>query len=449
MITQVLLLLVGLQFGDEGKGKITDDLIRATQTLNDGKKVITVRFQGGANAGHTIFHKKSDGTMAKFICHLTPSGIARNTDIAIGPNVAFNPIQFVQEVDKARKDLQFSGNILISERVGILFDYHKKIDAYRETNSQTSLGTTKSGIGPFYEDNARRTTRITFADYISSQFPQKLKQVLEAKKSELSALGFSVNGYCDELLAIHEPIRKQLAPYRERLEYRLQEYLDNGDHIIIEGAQGSMLDVDMGSLPHITSSHLLAPHAFASLGLPRKKFKIIGIEKTYPTRIGNGILPSLTDDSFAENVAQVGQEFGATTGRARRIGYPDWVLIKRSVMLNDCDGIILTRLDTVQDLPIKVVSEYVVDNKKTNEMPLDLELIEKLSYMDNIFNWQLKKNINSELVGFDNLPTSLKEYINLHDSYTGCPIIALSVGPYPGDIVYKFNEQPIKQLLNA
>ena len=217
--------------------------------------------------------------------------------------------------------------------------------------------------------------------------------------------------------------------------------------ILGEGAQGTMLDVDMGSLPEVTSSHLLAPHAFASLGLPRRAFKIYGVEKIYPTRVGNGILPTLADTDF-QNVSQTAGEFGATTGRRRRVGYPDWVIIKRSVLLNDCDGIYITRADNVQDHELNVCIGYIMhDGKSIQEVPEDLNVIKEPVYSGNKYKWHLwegPKDVSDPIAvdrelrpkrlfyvagRFNSLPDDLKRFINDHEKFVGCDVVGVSIGP--------------------
>jgi adenylosuccinate synthase len=457
---QKLIAIIGLEFGDEGKGKIVDKIVSEAQELNDNKRTVVVRFQGGTNAGHTIYVKNKEGELIEFITHAAPSGLATNADIAIGPHVAFDPEKFMEELEKAKQEFDYDGKIMISERVGILLHYHRELDSWNEQKEKT-IGTTKSGIGPFYMDNANRLTRITFRDYISEEFPKKLLEVLESKKIRLEEIGLigkkykSIEEYQQHLLSVHNPLRKELKDFIERLEYKLNDYLNNGDHIIIEGAQGTMLDVDMGTIPDVTSSHLLAPHAFPQLGLPRNKFKIYGVEKIYPTRVGNGILPTMEEDDFCKSVAKDSGEFGATTGRARRVGYPDWVLIKRSVMINDCDGIYLTRTDCLQDKEIKVCTSYNIDGENTSEVPLQLDSIKKANYEKKTYNWKLwdysrdlsnalkvnkdlkekRKKIADE--GFEKLPEDLKQFVLDHDEFVGCPTIGISIGPGRDEMVIK------------
>ena len=335
-----------------------------------------------------------------------------------------------------------------------MFDYHRSLDAWYESQGGTSkVGTTKQGIGPFYSDNARRTTRITFGEYISNRFPAKLHEVLHMKRFELQQSGILVDDYEERLLAQHAPIREELAPYAQRLEYRLQEYLSRGNHIIIEGAQGTGLDLDMGTIPDQTSSHLLAPHAFPMLGLPRNVFSIYGVEKVYPTRVGEGVLPTLARDTFGETTAQNAGEFGATTGRKRRVGYPDWVFVRRSAMINDCDGIYLMRVDNVQDMDLQACTAYLYPSGELSaEVPLILEGIKPI-YGVTSYRWHLwdgPENLSKpEEVdvalqplrahyverGFKGLPSSLQKFVEYHDAFVGVKTVGISIGPSRGETI--------------
>ncbi|MBR9690610.1 hypothetical protein GOV08_02905 [Candidatus Woesearchaeota archaeon] len=450
----IRVVIVGALGGDEGKGKCVDEMVNYAKSQNDGKRIVTIRYQGGANAGHTLYVQGKDGKLKRFITHSAPSGLASNVDCAVGPDVAFDPLQFYEELKEAKQIFDYKGKILISERTGVLLDYHKQLDAWRESNEKRKIGTTKSGIGPFYEDNARRTTRITFKDYVSDKFTHRLKDVLELKKTELEKIGIKSDEYHDKILKEHDDVRKQLAPFAQRLEYRMQEYVENGDHVIIEGSQGSLLDVNMGTIPDITSSHLLAPHAFPSLGLSRKDFKIICVEKVYPTRVGEGYLPTLQTDGFGAQTVKRGGEFGATTGRQRRVGYPDWLLAKRAALLNDADLFYITRTDVVSGQELKVCVEYDVDGKKIAEVPLDISTVKPV-YLEKTYKFKLwdghedvsnvldihekLEPLRKKIVegGYDNLPKELKEYIEEHDKFIGCKTVGISLGPATGETVLR------------
>jgi adenylosuccinate synthase len=278
MRRQLLEAYVGLQWGDEGKGKLVDEAVHRAQQLADGRRTVVVRYQGGANAGHSVYVRKGD-ELVKFVTHAAPTGLTNNADIAIGPQVAFNPLAFADELEGARGLFRYDGRVLVSERAGVLMDYHKILDACWEKKAGGGVGTTKQGIGPFYVDNARRTTRITFADYVSEGFADTLGRVLRLKEPELrdaepefEAAGIRRAELLDMLVAKHDVVRRALRPFATNLEDSMYNHLTGGHHMIIEGGQGSGLDVDMGTIPDQTSSHLLAPHAFPSLGISRSPF---------------------------------------------------------------------------------------------------------------------------------------------------------------------------------
>jgi len=446
--------IVGIQWGDEGKAKIVDERIHTAKILYPGKRIITLRFQGGTNAGHTLWIPTDSG-LKKFVAHAAPCGIASNTDLGIGPNVAFDPEKFMKELKEAKEIFgDYTGRIMISERTGVLLDYHRMLDMFQEKKRSHKVGTTASGIGPFYMCNAERTTRITFNDYISDKFPEKLKEVLKWYRRPLNAMGKrSINDYCEELLAIHNPIREELKDFSERLEYRMQEYMKDDHNIIIEGAQGTYLDVDMGTIPDQTSSHLLAQDAFSGLGLSRRDFKIYGIEKVYPTRVGNGPMPTLAEE--LQIVGENAGEKGATTGRVRRVGYPDWVLIRRAAFLNDIDGAYLTRADNAQNIGWKACIGYEgTEQIYVEEVPINLNEVTPI-YNEKTYNWHLfdaPKNLSNPAEvdeqlrplrkaivedGFNNLPETLLKYTKNHDDYVGRPIVGISIGPERGETVLK------------
>lgn len=451
---QVLDAYIGLQWGDEGKGKVVDEVAAKAIDLGDGRgqRTIVVRAQGGPNSGHTIKTKDSEKKDVTTIQHSAPSGLPSGADVAIGPHTAFSPTHFAQELRDAERLFGYAGRVMISERAGVLFEYHSLLDKLREGDDSTSVGSTKNGIGPFYEDNSRRTTRVTVRDYISADFPDRLRRVMEMKRRELEpAFEFAGTSFDDclaRIVATHDPLRNELAQFVERLEYRLQDYLRNGDNIIIEGAQGSGLDVDMGTIPDTTSSHLLAPSFFPSLGLPRRAFRIIGVEKIYPTRVGKGEMPTLDKGYFGTTVQRDAREVGATTGRPRRVGWPDWVLVKYSAMVNDCDGIVLTRADDVQGHGLKVCVAYRhPDGSVNDEFPLDLKGVVPV-YDERTFNWSLWGKIEDDEIrdarkhyvsdGGD-LPSSLLGFIARHDEYVRCPTVGVSIGGNRGETVYRFS----------
>lgn len=451
---------IGLQWGDEGKGKLVDEAAWRANSRGDGKSTVVVRYQGGANAGHSTYVRNDQGELVKFVTHVAPSGLMNGSDIAIGPDVAFNPIAFLEEVNQARQLFNYDRIIMISERTGILMEYHQELDRWREEQGGNSKsGSTKQGIAPFYEDRARKRTMLLAADYISDKFADKLRLIVDEKRKEMhpsvvEAIGMDRADYLDRLVAQHTQVRAALAPFVTRLEYRLyHDYLQAGNNIIIEPSQGSGLDVLMGTPPDTTSSHLLAPHAFASLMVPRSLFRVIGVEKVYPSRVGDGPMPTLANDSFGTEVVENAGEFGATTKRRRRVGYPDWVFSRRSALMNDCDAIVLTRADNVQDRELKYCIGYrLPDGSETDEVPLSLEDVTPI-YGKETLNWRLwdgptnlsdPKTVDEALrvhreqyvrEGFGSLPGGLREFVRRHDKFVRRPTVGVSIGPGRGETV--------------
>lgn len=481
--------IVGGAWGDEGKGKIVVEEILEEQRA--GKTVYNGRWQGGANAGHSIYIR-INGVLHKFVAHASPSGAVCNANLFIGPDVAYDSVKFVKETKEARERFGFNSDILISERTGILFDYHISLDMAQELSRARQVGTTGSGIGTFYMDNSRRTTRLVFADYVSPNFKDRLKSIFHEKRDEFNAASgyllasaakkekgdeknqkiadehrqrgerlciVKLNTYLDELISQHEPVIEELKHCGCQLEYVLNRALSRGDSIVLEGAQGTMLDVNAGTLPDVTSSHLLAQNGITSVGLPRRAFKIYVVEKVYPTRVGNGVMPTLAGDDFGVETQKNGGEQGATTGRLRRVGYPDWVVSAYAAMMNDADGFILTRVDLVQDKELKHCVAYKRPSGEiSNEMPLDLSSVKPV-YSERTHKWHLwdgptdlsdplkvdeiLRPLRERYVKGDwrNLPRGFRDYCLKHNEHvflsTGraVPIVAASISPVVGERV--------------
>ncbi len=442
-------IYVGLQWGDEGKGKLVDEAVDEARARADNRRTLVARFQGGPNAGHTMYIRTGDG-LEEFVTHAAPSGLAHNVDVAMGPHFAFDPEQFLDELNEARERFGYNGRVLISGQAGVLLPHHRMIDEWQESKGEGEIGTTKSGMGPFYEDCANRTRRIRFSEYVSDEFPDRLREVFEDSPA-LDSMIMDTDSLLEQILAEHEHVREELQGFEENLEYRMRDYIRNGDHVIVEGAQGTMLDVDWGDQPNVTSSHLTAGSAFSRLALPLD-FDVYGVEKVYPTRVGGGILPT-HDEELSRMLQENAGEEGATTGRPRRAGWPDWAAVRRSArLLNDCDGIYLTRVDCVQDVDLKPGLAYEVDGEWTSEMPGDLRKIDSVLYGDT-YNWNLWEGRNDlsdpedvhqalELEraqyvagGFNSFPRRLQEYVLDHNDYVGVPVVGVSIGPARGETV--------------
>ena len=353
--------VVGIQWGDEGKGKIVDWLANEAD--------IVVRFQGGNNAGHTIVVKKK-----KIALSLIPSGIIRNNTLSIiGNGVVVNPNALLDEIKKLNKvGIKVSKrNLKISENASIIFSFHKKIDEVREAQKgPNKIGTTGRGIGPAYEDRVGRRA-IRFADLINDSFlKDKISNTLEYHNTILAGLNskpLTVENIMNEI----NVYKKKILGYVERTFPILQKAKKESKKILFEGAQGILLDVDHGTYPFVTSSNTLPSAASIGTGMPIKSLGfILGIVKAYTTRVGSGPFPSELSNSIGTRLGEIGNEFGTVTGRKRRCGWFDSVITKHSIDISGVDGIALTKLDVLDSFKeIKICVGYKLRNKRINYFP--------------------------------------------------------------------------------
>ncbi len=351
-------ILVGAQWGDEGKGKIIDFLTE--------KADIVVRSQGGNNAGHTVINGSR-----KYVLHLIPSGILRaGKTCVIGNGVVIDPVALCVEIAQLReKGVPVGENLLISDCAHIVFPYHRVLDEHRDSGKgDYRLGTTKRGIGPAYGDKAARTG-MRMSDLMQPElFSEKLKVRIEENNSILKALGeaaidfYAVNAAYIEAGAV-------LAPMVTNTVVFLHSALKAGRDILFEGAQGTFLDIDHGTYPYVTSSNTTAGGACTGSGVPPHRMdRVVGVMKAYTTRVGEGPFPT-EEASFAERLHAMGREFGATTGRARRCGWFDAVATRYATMLNGIDDLAVTNLDGLDDLDtIRVCTAYT-SGGRTLELP--------------------------------------------------------------------------------
>src|SRR2546423_3071317 len=354
-------ILIGAQWGDEGKGKIID-------VLTSNADVI-VRSQGGNNAGHTIVH--GDST---YILHLIPSGILRRGKVCvIGNGVVVDPIALVGEIEKLRKvGVKIGKNLLVSDCAHLVMPYHRLLDEQRELRQgHAKIGTTKRGIGPAYGDKAARTG-LRISDLMQ---PRLFSKKLQAKNREnnaiLRALGAKPINY-DEVNAAYLKAGEKLRPFVTNTVVYLHRALQRGKEILFEGAQGTFLDIDHGTYPYVTSSNTTAGGACTGTGVPPHKMdRVVGVMKAYTTRVGEGPLP--TEDRHLSDVLHaLGREFGATTGRARRCGWFDAVATRYATMINGIDELAITNLDGLDDVdPIQICVGYRLNGKRVTVPPCD------------------------------------------------------------------------------
>ncbi|MBN2663383.1 MAG: adenylosuccinate synthase [Bacteroidales bacterium] len=413
-------ILLGLQWGDEGKGKVVDFLTPQYD--------VVARFQGGPNAGHTIeFGGK------KFVLHLIPSGIFRqNTINVIGNGVVFDPITFKQEVQSISEFADVKSNLVLSSRAHLILPTHKLLDAASEkAKGDKKIGSTLKGIAPTYTSKIGRNG-LRIGEILSPDFNTKLNDIIQIHKQQLDFYDFdySLNDMMNQWLEAVE----ELKSYKiENTEYLINNELANGKKVLAEGAQGSMLDVEFGTYPYVTSSNTVAAGACLGLGVsPNKVDKVYGIFKAYTTRVGEGPFPTELFDKFGTLLQNKGHEFGATTGRPRRCGWLDLVVLKYTTMLSGVTDLIITKADILSGFEqLKIATKYFVNEQFTSELPYNLE--QKITpYYDSLKTWiEDLTNYSS----YENLPDNFKEYINYVENFLQTKISLVSTGPNRKDII--------------
>ena len=409
-------LVLGAQWGDEGKGKIVDILTEEAD--------VVVRYQGGSNAGHTVC--VSDKT---FILHLIPSGILHPEKICvIGNGVVFDPKSFLEE-KKTLEDLgiDIRERILISEKAHLVMPYHKEFDAKKEAALGSSkIGTTKRGIGPAYTDKHARVG-IRVCDLLNLDV---LKRKIETNVKEINRLCelYDIEPFdADKIFDEYKEYAEKLKPYIRNTVYYLNGVFKNKRNILFEGAQGSMLDVDFGTYPFVTSSHPTVGGAFTGTGLPYKALdSVMAVVKAYTTRVGNGPFPSELTGELGDKIRDKGAEYGATTGRPRRCGWLDLVVVKYAAMINGVDEIALTKLDVLDGLDeIEVCVGYEYEGKKIGYIPSQLEEFEKCKPIYKTFKgWDSTKGA----LKYDDLPENARKYIEYIEWFVGVKVSIISTG---------------------
>jgi len=406
-------VLLGLQWGDEGKGKIVD-------VLTPRYDIIT-RFQGGPNAGHTL-----EFNNIKHILHNIPSGIFREEKLNIIANgVVLDPIVFRREIESLEAmDIDLTKNLWISRKAHLILPTHRILDAASEAaKGKSKIGSTLKGIGPTYMDKTGRNG-LRVGD-IDNNFKAKY-EVLKAKHMQLlKQYDFEYN--LDEEEKFFEAIEVIRKFTRVDTEYELFRFLEQGKSILAEGAQGTLLDIDFGSYPFVTSSNTICAGACTGMGLaPSTIGEVYGIFKAYCTRVGGGPFPSELLDEEGEKLRDLGKEFGSTTGRPRRCGWLDLVALKYSLMLNGVTQLIMTKTDVLDTFDvIRVATAYSVDGELTDQMPFDLDAEVKPVFTE-MPGWK------TDLTGvrsMEQFPKELKEYITFLEKELKVPVKYVSVGP--------------------
>ena len=412
-------IITGTQFGDEGKGKIVDLM---TQDYD-----LIVRFQGGDNAGHTVVVNGKT-----FKLHVTPSGVLFDARLLIGPGVVLNPMTLATELDTLAEDkISVDDKKLgIDAKTSIIMPYHVEMDGLRESARTEKIGTTKRGIGYAYIDKVARD-EIQFADLIDeARLRGRLDELAPVKAAQIESMGGDPSIMYDETwISTYIELGRRFAAYIADVSHEVNTALDLGKNVLAEGAQGTHLDVIHGTQKFVTSSSCIAGSACANLGVgPTRVDQVLGILKAYITRVGEGPLPTELKDKTGETIQKVGREFGTTTGRARRCGWFDLPLVRKSVALNGYTHIALTKLDVLSNIhPLRICVAYQLDGKTLDYPPeatSDLARCEPV--FEDLHGW------DGDLTGIrnmDDLPAGALEYVNRLDSLVGVPFKYISVGP--------------------
>lgn len=411
-------VVVGAQWGDEGKGKIVDVL---------GEKAdYVVRFQGGNNAGHTVVVNGE-----KSILHLLPSGVLhKNAVCIIGPGVVVDPFVLLEEIDVLEKKGLASSHIYISDRAHLIMPYHIKLDELQEERlAGNKIGTTKRGIGPCYADKYTRIG-LRVGDLIDFEsFKVKLKSTLSIKNDQITKLYNEKPFDYEEMVTQFSEIREKLLPRMMDSLSVVNEALDQNKMVLFEGAQAAMLDINYGTYPYVTSSSPTSAGVCAGAGIsPKKLDKIIGVVKAYSTRVGEGPFVTELLDNQGEKLREIGHEYGATTGRPRRCGWLDLNVVKHAARINGLTDLVITKIDVLSAFDeIKVCTGYEIDGQIFDTIPASVEMVARAKAVYETFpGWQC------DITGirtFDDLPENCKAYLKRIEDFTDTRISLVSVGP--------------------
>jgi adenylosuccinate synthase len=412
-------VVVGAQWGDEGKGKIVD-------VLSERFKVVA-RYSGGHNAGHTVtIHGK------KFILQLIPCGVLREgCRGVIGNGVVLDPFAFMKEVDALRATgVKVDGNLFVSNRAHVILPYHRLIElAAENAPGRVKIGTTSRGIGPTYEDKMARSG-LRIQDLLDKSLLQKhIANACREKNTIAHALFNSEPLDADKMYTDYSAIADRVAPFVADTALLLNRAIANGESVMFEGAQGTMLDIDHGTYPFVTSSSATSGGAATGTGVPPTSINtVIGVTKAYCTRVGEGPFPTESKDEVGEALRKKGNEFGAVTGRPRRTGWLDLPLLRYSNMINGTSWLVVTKLDVLDEQPeIPVCVSYKIDGKETQQIPAQISGYEKIEPIyAKLPGWQ------SSTFGIDNydrLPEMAKHYLEFVEKESGAKVGIVSTGP--------------------
>ncbi|AXX85950.1 adenylosuccinate synthetase [Malaciobacter marinus] len=411
-------LIVGIQWGDEGKGKMVDMLAQNYDMV--------CRSQGGHNAGHTIW---VDGV--RYALHLIPSGVLNPKAInIIGNGVVLCPESIIKEMEQFKG---LEGRLFISDRAHLNLPYHAQIDQAKEKlKGDKAIGTTGKGIGPAYAEKIARSGFRVGELLNPSKLAAGIIDFFEQNKAIFDVLGVEVPSK-DELVALLESYKQKLEPYIANTTNMVWKALDEGKKILLEGAQGTLLDIDHGTYPYVTSSSTVSAGACTGLGINPKDIGVVtGIVKAYTTRVGNGPFPSEDFTEQGQKIADIGKEVGVTTGRGRRCGWFDAIAVKHASRLNGCDQLSLMKLDVLDGFPkVKVCVAYEYNGQRIDYMPLDLENVKPI--YEEIDGWDSVVGVRE----FEKLPENAKKYIKKIEELTGVKVGIISTSPERDDTIIR------------
>ncbi|EMD38047.1 hypothetical protein CERSUDRAFT_113196 [Gelatoporia subvermispora B] len=414
-------VVLGSQWGDEGKGKLVDILAADAD--------VCARCAGGNNAGHTIIVPMGpEKVKTTFAFHLLPSGLVNPKCVGlIGSGVVIHVPSFFAELDALEaQGLDCTNRLFVSDRAHLVFDFHQIVDGLKEVElGGSSIGTTKRGIGPAYSAKASRSGLRVHHLFDHETFAQKFRKIVEGRFKRYGHFEYDTEGEIVRYKALAERLR----PYVIDSVVYVHKALAEGKKVLVEGANALMLDLDFGTYPFVTSSSTAIGGVCTGLGIPPKKIgKTIGVIKAYTTRVGGGPFPTEQLNDVGVHLQEVGREYGTTTGRRRRCGWLDLVVMKHSCLINGYDTLNLTKLDILDDLDeVKVAVKYLVDEKELPGFPADLELLAKVEVVYvTLPGW---KTSISSVTSFDALPDNCKKYIGFIEEFLDVPIEWIGVGP--------------------
>jgi adenylosuccinate synthase len=413
-------IVLGAQWGDEGKAKIVDYLT----TDSD----VVVRYQGGANAGHTI--KAGD---LEFVFHLIPAGIVhKDKTCVVGNGVVLDPTALFQEVDDLEsRGISVDGRLFVSDRAHLVMPYHKRLEEANEKKiGDNAIGTTLRGIGPTYQDKINRSTGIRVGDLLDAELlPEKIRANVRVKNEILKHV-YGVEGLKEvPLIEEYMALGERLTPYITDTSVYLNEAIEAGKSILFEGSQGTLLDIDHGSYPYVTSSNTTAGGACTGAGIgPTCIDEVVGVVKAYTTRVGNGPFPTELNDEMGQRIRDIGHEYGATTGRPRRCGWLDIVILRMARRINGLSSMAVTRVDILDELEeIKICTHYERNGKRVDNFPGDLNVLAECKPVyETMPGWQ---SPTPHIRSYGDLPKKTRNYLERVSELSRIPISIVSVGP--------------------